>query len=156
MKATTPFNNEYVKQFTLKDDQNENSTIISSLQKRIKEAKMSEPRSLFGDQGYSLSRGGGSSSKKRKIMGLPDHNLKKFDLNDLETVEEKVGPTNKDSVTIDNNNKKMQQPQITKSVTKKVVNGEIIRASQRSNGAGAPNDQKYMKLRNKSIGSNNE
>jgi hypothetical protein len=155
MKATTPFNNEYVRQFTLKDDQNENST-IQSLQKRIKEAKMSEPRSLFGDQGYSLNRGGGSSSKKRKIMGLPDHNLKKFDLKDLETVPEKVGSTYNNSITIDHNIKKMQQPQITRSVTKKVVNGEIIRASQSLRSNGAPNDPKYLKLRNKSIGSNNE
>lgn len=67
------------------------------------ETNFVEPRSLFGGSNTKTPVNRcDSSSKKRRMMGLPNHDIKlenKFDLGELETVHEKVHE--KTSMTID-------------------------------------------------------
>lgn len=70
---------------------------MGSLQKKIMDGNFLEPRSLFGGSASKVNQElrCNSSSKKRKILGLPSHDanhidVKKFDLGELETVHEKA------------------------------------------------------------------
>jgi hypothetical protein len=59
-----PFTNEKIQQ-----EYNSNTStnsVVQNLQKKIKEANLSEPKSIFGGPHRT-----NSSSKKRKILGLP-------------------------------------------------------------------------------------
>ena len=129
---------------------------MSSLQKKIMDNNFSEPRSLFGGSASKANSNQeplrcNSSSKKRKILGLPSHDanhvelVKKFDLGDLETVHEKAHE--KTSVTIDVSKPDKSSVKIKRNSSinvKKVINGII---TTQSSGIKIKNDT-GLKLRN--------
>jgi hypothetical protein len=155
-----PFTNEKIQQ-----EYNSNASansIVQSLQKKIKEANLSEPKSLFGGPHRT-----NSSSKKRKILGLPfdysqqDSKSKKdpckfFDLG-LETVHENVKDKNCATIDVKDTKKDDYNRNLShnkNSITKKVVNGNIVQSLGSKIVQVMPNgfDQTKLRLRKASQG----
>jgi len=103
------------------------------------EANFSEPRSLFGGLNKGNTAFNASSSKKRKILGLPFNytdaksNYKHdsaskdiFGLN-LETVQEKEKPDKSVSLDINSLHEKGSlKNSLRGGITKKIVNGGVV------------------------------
>lgn len=127
---------------------------MGSLQKKIMDGNFQEPRSLFGGSASKANQENlrcNSSSKKRKILGLPSHDanhielVKKFDLGELETVHEKAN--DKTSVTIDVSKADKSSVKVKRNSSinvKKVINGVI---TTQSSAIKIKNDT-GLKLRN--------
>ena len=94
--SSTPFMNEFIKglaQPNIIGIESQTTSTLMTLQQKIQDAVLSEPRSLINS--LTKVQDNFSSSKKRKIMGLPNYEnqkvdlIHKFDLGELETVHEK-------------------------------------------------------------------
>lgn len=71
-KASTPLTNELIKNFGQQLSSETKNTSLMNLQQKIQDAAFNEPRSLIGSLTNNCDNNR-SSSKKRKIMGLPHY-----------------------------------------------------------------------------------
>lgn len=99
-QSVTPFHNEILKNASVSQDDQPVDSFLNSLQKRIQDANFAEPRSLIGPKSIGsndfsiFSNEKMNSGKINKEFPSYQHQMasliQKFDLKDLETVQEKV------------------------------------------------------------------
>lgn len=155
-KKQTPFKNEFIVKAAQQND-TRTSTAIRSLQQKIMETNFTEPKSLMRANSNMNNDNQRNSSKKRKIMGLPNHDGHKFEVSkpfELETVHEKI-KDKKNSFLYDSGVKpKVMQGSVHGSVTKKVVHGNIVTTTSHAPTISRmAKNESNLRIRNTSLNS---